>query len=150
MAQEEQSDSYPRDPKTLAQELSLALELRNIKRHQALHERLSDQWWERFLLLALFVSTIGFLLTAITLKLAPRASSQLLMQYILYVLFFFMMVSLVAVLEYLLSKLQNLRKLVFILEQDQDKILRIIKEHAERSGDDAAASRPEAHPDSAE
>ena len=126
---------YPRDPKVLSRELSLVIELKDIKRNQELHEQLQDRWWDRFLLLLLFSSTIGFLLTLLTLKLAPRAAETQIIHYILYAAFLVMMVALVGVLEALLSKLQTLRRMVLLLEDNQHKMLTVLRENQKRDQD---------------
>ena len=114
----ERDENLSRDPEILLRDVSVSIRLRDIKYHQRLLERLSIRWWEQIFLILLFFSTIGFLLTLITLQFSDLVHPPLLMRYALYVFFGFMMISLIATLEFLLSKVKTLRQIYEMFHQD--------------------------------
>ena len=131
---EPKQPNWTRDPEKLISELSLAMELKDIERDQKLREDLQDKGSERVLLLVLFVSVIAFLLTLVTLKFAPHAKDQPLMDYTLYAIFGVMMISLVGVLEYLLAKIKALRKLFLVTDANLARIRKLLEEYKKTAG----------------
>ena len=108
----------PRDPQALLRDFSVSIQLKDIKRLQKLHERLAPRWWEHGFLALLFLSTASFLVTLITVRFSGVEQARPALDYILYVSFGLMMISLIAVLEFLLAKVTALRLLYQLLTRE--------------------------------
>lgn len=103
-------EHYPKDPETLLRDVSVAIKLKDIKRDQILQERMSRTWWERTVLIVLFIATVGFLVTLATIHLSGQENIPEIVNYILYMTFGVMIISLIALLEILLERVSVLRQ----------------------------------------
>ena len=106
----------------MLRDLSVSIQLKDIKRLQKLHERLAPRWWEHGFLALLFLSTTSFLVTLITVRFSGVEQARPALDYILYVSFGLMIISLIAVLEFLLAKVRTLRQIYEMFHQDLSQL----------------------------
>jgi hypothetical protein len=98
---------FPRDRETLLRELDAAIKIRDIERVQRWRDRVELKWYEAGIVLLLFISGLGFVITIF--KLIPHNNAQLFW----FVFFWFLLftITLVAAVEFLLAKIHALRQL---------------------------------------
>jgi hypothetical protein len=126
----------PRDRETLVRDVSVSLQLKDIKRDQELKEQAAARWWERGVVTLLFLSTVGFLTTLIAINFAPVEKTPLIFKYVLYITFGVMMVSLIGLLEILLAKLAALRRLYTLLRGEVGALQRRLQEQEKAKKDE--------------
>ena len=133
---DENQPNPPRDPEALVRDVQVSLQLKDIKRDQTLGERASAHWWERGIITVLFLSTVGFLTTLITINFAPQEQIPTLFKYILYVTFGVMMVALIALLELVLAKLAAVRRIFTLLRGEVGELQRRLAEQEKAPKDE--------------
>lgn len=125
-----------RDPGELIRDIDLSLELKDITRAQRLQERLRASWWERLLVVGMFASVVSFLLTTIMLH-GTEAMHHPRIVILNYLSFGAMMVTLVAVLENLLSKIATMRKMLFLMDEELNELKKALATAREGDADEA-------------
>ena len=58
----------PRDPGRLLKEVDAAIKIRDIEKVQHWRERIELQWWESGIVVMLFISGLGFMITIFSLS----------------------------------------------------------------------------------
>jgi hypothetical protein len=103
-------ENYPRDPEVLSSELAAINRIRDLEKLQQLNEYISTKWWETGLVLLLFVSGFGFILTVS--KIIPTEN----MTIYWFILFWVVSIvlSIILCIEFLLSKFRAIRKLYIL------------------------------------
>jgi len=119
--------SYPYDPKNLEAEVSAVIKIKDIEELYELKERVSIKWWETVLILLLFASGFGFILTVS--KLIPISQP-----FVYWFSLFWgvaIILTLIACIEFLIGKFRALRRLyeihTHLLEGMQKEIVEIKK-----------------------
>ena len=99
--------SYPYDPKNLEAEVSAVVKIKDIEELYRLRDKVSVKWWETGLIVLLFVSGFGFILTVS--KLIPMS------QPVVYWFIFFwvgaIILTMIGCIEFLIGKFRALRRL---------------------------------------
>jgi hypothetical protein len=97
----------PRDPEKLLREVDAAIRIKDIKNIQRYRDRVELKWWESGIVILLFISGLGFMITIY--KLLPSEGTPLFW----FVFFWFALftITLVAAVEFLLAKIAALRSL---------------------------------------
>lgn len=113
-------DSYrpSREPKKLLREVDAAIKMRDIERRQRWHEALEFRWWESGVVVMLFVSGLGFVITIF--KLIP-AENRILFWFV-FSWFFLFTLTLVASVEIIVRKITALRNLCEWQEQRLERL----------------------------
>lgn len=112
----------PRDRDTLMREVDAAIRIKDIEVVQKYRDQLELKWWESGIIVMLFISGLGIIITMY--KLIPAENNLLFW----FVFFWFLLftVTLISAVEFLLFKIAALRRLYEI----NSRILeRIEKEH---------------------
>ncbi|MCB2156188.1 hypothetical protein KQI84_15025 [bacterium] len=120
----------PRDPKQLLVEMDARIKVRDIREWEKLKHQVSIKWWESGLLLLLFLSGLGILVTIA--KLVPR-DNGLLYAFIL-VWFGLFVLAVIACLEFLVLKFRALRRMQTEMNRhllDQEKAMKAIRDYLE-------------------
>ena len=110
----------PRDRESLTREIDAVIKITDIRHAHRHREAVEPKWWEPGLVRALFVSGLGFLITAY--RLIPDTSPALFWFFYGWTVAF--VVTLITVLEHLLTKLAALRRLHLIQERRIDELER--------------------------
>ena len=97
----------PRDPDELVREIDAAMRIRDIKRVLQWREQIELKWYEAGIVLLLFISGLGFVITIF--KLIPQQNNALF--WFVFFWFFLFTITLVAAVEFLLAKISALREL---------------------------------------
>lgn len=97
----------PRDPDELVREIDAAIKIRDIKRVLQWREQIELKWYEAGIVLLLFISGLGFVITIF--KLIPHQNNALF--WFVFFWFFLFTITLVAAVEFLLAKISALREL---------------------------------------
>ena len=120
-------ESYPYDPKNLAAEVSAVTKIKDIEEMYELKEKVSIKWWETVLILLLFASGFGFILTVS--KLIPISQPFVYWFSLFWIVA--IILTLIACIEFLIAKFRALRRLyelhTRILEGMQKEIVEIKK-----------------------
>ena len=97
----------PRDRETLLREIDAAIKIRDIEKVQRWREQIELKWYEAGIVMLLFISGLGFVITIY--KLIPQQNNALFW----FVFFWFLLftITLVAAVEFLLAKISALREL---------------------------------------
>lgn len=135
---------HTRDAEKLLREVDAAIKIQEIKRTQDYRYQVEPKWWESGIVMLLFISSLGFILTIF--KLLPSGNRPLFW----FVFFWFVLftLTLVATVEFLLVKIHALRRLLELhrrtLER-QEKQLKLLSERTEllSSNEDEHAPRAE-------
>jgi uncharacterized membrane protein YcjF (UPF0283 family) len=118
---------YPYDPKNLEAEVSAVIKIKDIEELYELKERVSIKWWETVLILLLFASGFGFILTVS--KLIPISQPFVYWFSLFWIVA--IILTLIACIEFLIAKFRALRRLyeihTHILEGMQKEIGEIKK-----------------------
>jgi hypothetical protein len=111
-------EHLPRDPQRLIKEVDAAIKLRDIENLQRCRDSLEFKWWEGAIVVVLFISGLGFVMTIY--KLIPATSSLLFW----FVFFWFIVFTctLIAAVEFLLAKINALRRLCEILFRSIERL----------------------------
>ena len=96
-----------RDPKTLLKEVDAAIRVKDIQKSYRYRERIERQWWESGIILMLFISGLAFIITIY--KLIPADEPRLF--WFVFFWFALFVITLIATLELVLSKISALRAL---------------------------------------
>lgn len=98
---------YSRNPEELLREVDAAIKVKDIEAIQRHRERVELKWWESAIVVMLFISGLGFIITIF--KLLPQTNKPLFW----FVFFWFAIftLTLVATIEFLLAKINALRHL---------------------------------------
>jgi hypothetical protein len=96
-----------RDAKMLLKEVDAAIRVKDIQKIHRYRERVERQWWESGIILMLFISGLGFMITIY--KLIPSEDPRLF--WFVFFWFALFVVMLVATIELLLTKISALRAL---------------------------------------
>jgi hypothetical protein len=98
---------YARDPETLLREVDAAIRIKDIEAVQRYRDQVELKWWESGIVILLFISGLGFIITIF--KLIPAQNPVLFK----FVLFWFVLftITLIAAVEFLLVKINALRQL---------------------------------------
>ncbi len=109
-----------RDPEKLIREVDAAIRLNDIQKLQKQRDALELKWWESGVVLLLFISGLGFILTIF--KLIPSTNAVLFW----FVFFWFLLftLALVASVEMLIAKIRALRELYEIQTRTLEHIER--------------------------
>lgn len=116
-----------RDPKTLIQEVDAAIRVKDIQKVHRVRERVERQWWESGIVVMLFISGLGFIITIY--KLIPQGE-PLLFGFIFFWFALFIL-TLITTIEILLAKIGALRALYEL----NSRILEDLERRAESSPD---------------
>lgn len=97
----------PRDADALVREVDAAIRIHDLKSMQRMREALEVKWWEPGIVVLLFISGLGFIITVF--KLIPADNSMLFW----FVFFWFLLFTmcLLTTVEFLLRKISALRNL---------------------------------------
>jgi hypothetical protein len=109
-----------RDAGTLIKEVDATIRIKDIQRVHRYRERLESKWWESGVIVMLFISGSGFIITIY--KLIPANHSMLF--YFIFFWFLLFILTLIATLELVLVKIAALRVLYDLnsrLIQDLEK-----------------------------
>lgn len=143
---------YPRDKETLLQEVAARIRVRDIQMLHRFQDRVAIKWWESSLVILLFVSALGFLLTVS--RLLPEQLQGSNWKY--WFVFFWLVgltVSIIAVLEFILLKFHALRRLhetsSRILESLQ-KDIEALRSKVSATADEVESNTPKNSKDSPE
>lgn len=96
-----------RDPKMLLKEVDAAIRVKDIQKVHRYRERVERQWWESGIVVMLFISALGFIITIY--KLIPTGDGRLF--WFVFFWFALFVLTLIATLEIVLSKIAALRAL---------------------------------------
>ena len=99
--------SFPYDPKRLETEVSAVVKIKDIEELYRLKEQVSVKWWETGLILLLFASGFGFILTVS--KLIPVSQPVLYWFSLFWVVA--IILTLIGCIEFLIAKFRALRRL---------------------------------------
>jgi hypothetical protein len=127
----------PRDPDRLLREVDAAIKIKDIKNVIQFRDRVQLKWWESGIIILLFMSGLGFVLTIY--KLIPAGNPALF--WFVFLWFVVFVVTLVATIEFLLAKINALRNLY---EINSRILARIEKEMDAKSA--PHADKPASHP----
>lgn len=105
---------FPRDPDRLLREVDASIRIREIDEAQRLREHLTVQWWESALVVLLFVSGIGVIVTVA--NLVPQ--SPPLLHYFILGWSALWVLTLISCVEFLLRKFRALRRMTEILARE--------------------------------
>lgn len=105
-----ETDPHSRDPETLIREMDAKNRIHDMKFLLRYREQLQGRWYDSGIVLVLFISGLGILITIS--KLLPSESTML--YYFVFCWFALFVLSLIATLEILLSKIEALRKLYLL------------------------------------
>lgn len=97
----------PRDPNRLLKEVDAAIKIRDIETVQRWRERIELQWWESGIVVMLFISGLGFMITIF--KLIPRQNAPLF--WFVFFWFALFIITLICAVEFMLAKINALRHL---------------------------------------
>ncbi len=100
-------DRLPRDPVMLTREVDALIKLSDVQSIQRYRDQLERKWWESAVVVLLFISGPGLILTIY--KLLPQHNPLLF--WFIFGWFLLFVLSLVATVEFLLLKIAALRKL---------------------------------------
>lgn len=98
---------YPYDPKKLEAEVTAVIKIKDIEELYELRERVSVKWWETGLILLLFASGFGFILTVS--KLIPISHPLVYWFSLFWVIA--IILTLIGCIEFLIAKFRALRRL---------------------------------------
>jgi len=118
----------PHDPGTLLREVNAAIKIRDIETLQRCRESLEFKWWESAIVVMLFISGLGFIITIF--KLIPSQNPALF--WFVFFWFILFVLTLIGAVEFLLSKIGALRRLY---EINTRTLERIEKEYQESGGE---------------
>ncbi|MGI8908676.1 MAG: hypothetical protein ACR2IE_19565 [Candidatus Sumerlaeaceae bacterium] len=96
-----------RDPKMLLKEVDAAIRVKDIQKIHRYRERIERQWWESGIVIMLFISGLGFIITIY--KLIPISDPRVF--WFVFLWFSLFVLTLIATLEIVLSKISALRAL---------------------------------------
>lgn len=113
-------DPLPRDPKVLLREIDAAIRIKDLETIHKCREVLTPKWHESAIVVMLFVSGLGFIVTVF--KLIPDENKALFWFVFGWVLLFTL--SLVAAVEFLLWKFRALRRLYEINSHILEQLVR--------------------------
>jgi len=105
----------PRDKETLLREIDASIKIKDIRTLQRLRDAVEVKWWESGLILALFVSALGFLACVALWLTADSASAKTWLEKSVFFWFVPLVFSIVLTLEVVLAKLAALRRLNEVL-----------------------------------
>lgn len=109
-----------RDPKMLIKEVDAAIRVKDIQKIHRYRERVERQWWESGIMLMLFISGLGFTITIY--KLIPSEDPRLF--WFVFFWFALFVITLIATIELLLTKISALRSLYEINSRLIDELER--------------------------
>jgi len=122
-----------RDPKTLLKEVDAAIRIKDIQKVHRYRERIERQWWESGIVVMLFISGLGFMITIY--KLIPANHNMLF--WFIFFWFALFVLTLITTIEILLAKISALRSLYEINS-------RLLEEIERRSAEERGSSPPPA------
>lgn len=96
----------PQDPEMLVKEVTATIKIKDIKEIYRLKDRLSVKWWEPAVILLLFISGFGFILTVT--RIVHTKDPE---QFFVFFWFVLLLLTLIASTELLISKIKTLRRL---------------------------------------
>ena len=130
-----ENSRLPRDANSLLREVDAAIKVKDIEITQRWRERVEPQWWESGVIILLFISGLGFIITIY--KLLPSQNALLFRFTFFWFLLF--VITLIAAVEFLLMKIAAMRKLY---EANCRLLERLEKECAKLAEQNAAAESP--------
>jgi hypothetical protein len=130
-----EQDPLPRDAPTLAREVDAALRVKDIRRLHRWRDALERKWYESGIIVLLFISGLGFMITVY--KMLPAGNTLLF--WFIFAWFALFVLSLIAVIEFLLAKVHALRQLYYLQSRQVEHLQRLLADSAvvdkQESGD---------------
>lgn len=113
------------DPKTLLREVDAAIKIKDISKIHRYRDQVELKWWESGIVLLLFISGLGFMITIY--KLIPHTTTALFW----FVFFWFALftMALIATIEFILLKIHALRQLYEIHNRLLERMERELDSH---------------------
>jgi len=121
-----EQDPLPRDAPTLAREVDAALRVKDIGRLHRWRDALERKWYESAIIMLLFISGLGFMITVY--KMLPAANTLLF--WFIFAWFALFVLSLIAVIEFLLAKVYALRQLYDLQSRQVEHLQRLLADSA--------------------
>lgn len=131
-------DRLPRDPVMLTREVDALIKLSDVQSIQRYRDQLERKWWESAVVVLLFISCPGLILTIY--KMIPQHNPLLF--WFIFAWFLLFVLSLIATVEFLLLKITALRKLHEIHARVLDTLLKN-SAHAREAEELKTAHKPD-------
>lgn len=133
-------EPFPEKAEDLVREVDATIKIKDIKEIYRLKDIISIKWWETALVLLLFFSGTGFLITLSQLNYLFPPEKSIVLTFILF-WFIILMFILIATVEFLINKIKALRKLYEV----QTKVISILQNEVDKmkSEFDAIQKSPE-------
>ena len=128
----------PNDPQRLLREVDAAIKIKDIKNVIQYRDRVQLKWWESAIIILLFMSGLGFVLTIY--KLIPAGNPALF--WFVFLWFVVFVVTLVATIEFLLAKINALRQLYEINARILARIEKEVESRPEPAAEKHVAGEP--------
>lgn len=103
-------EPFPRSSSGLIKEVDATNRIKDIREIYNLKDTISVKWWETLLVLILFVSGLGFIVSISRLDYLFPPEKSIILKFILF-WFMLLVLSLIVTIEFLLNKFRALRKL---------------------------------------